>query len=144
MDGAATSGKGVRGTATSGTGVYGEAASGNAVYGKDTGFGFGVTGECGSAVGGQFFGALGAVMYGTVRHAEFGLAGGGAIPAAVELDGSYSVNNIQVLTTQQAAVTHANTAHACASFADVNTALDALGTIVNDLLTKLETHGLIA
>lgn len=68
--------------------------------------------------------------------------GGGA---NAQLDGTaLTIHGDQVVTIRQGAVAHANTSHSCASIADVNTALNALGTVINNALGAIETHGLIA
>lgn len=58
--------------------------------------------------------------------------------------GNYSVDGTQVVGNQGLAVADASTSHAVASFADTNTALDALATQFNTLLARDRAHGLIA
>ena len=63
------------------------------------------------------------------------------VPAGV------SVNKIKVVGEQEDHIADASVAHALnATFSDteVETALDALGTKVNAILTVLENHGLVA
>lgn len=64
----------------------------------------------------------------------------------VDLSGALKVDNVQVVSNQQAAIVNASTAHALnATFSDVEaeTALNALGTKINSVLAVLRAHGLI-
>lgn len=53
------------------------------------------------------------------------------------------LNNPQI-GNRQASIVAASEAHATASFANVNTAMDALAATVNEAITKIgEAHGLV-
>lgn len=56
-------------------------------------------------------------------------------------------NDKPMIGTQGAAITAASTAHALnATFSDVEveTALNALGTAINSIISRIEAHGLVA
>ncbi len=93
---------------------------------------------------------------GNVKIAVYATSGGGSggidlINAAgaimVRFSGTgVTIGGNSVLGARQDAVGDANTAHATASFADVNTALNALGTKINTILDRVGPagHGLTA
>lgn len=76
--------------------------------------------------------------------------GSGKLTGALEVDGAMNHDGTTAgfygatPTTQAAHISDANTSHATADFAEVNTALDALGTKINSILTVLENIGLVA
>ncbi len=77
-----------------------------------------------------------------------GIEPGGSSPSiwANGTGAHLTLDGYTVVKTRQSAVGDANTAHACASYADVNTALNALGTKINTILDRIGTpgHGLTA
>jgi hypothetical protein len=63
----------------------------------------------------------------------------------LDLDAMSDSNGNQPLSGgQQTTVTPASTSHAVTDWATTNSALDALGTVINNLITQIEATGLLA
>ena len=67
-----------------------------------------------------------------------------SVVASAHGERGVEINEVRVVNEQQDHVVDASESHSVSSNATTNTALNALGVKVNEILTVLESHGLVA